>query len=228
MSDSSNETGAPAEKRVRKARTPKTPTADTAAAPTEHASDPAPQLPLPPVATERAPAPAAPGAPAAPAPSQDGGGDGPAPQAQGGGQHEGGDQRDGNRFNNNRRDRFRNRRERNRERQGNDGMPQDGNGSGQDTFVPRAMPNVPEGFPQYSLGDLKRMPAPKLLDIAEQLNIQEGVARARKQDVIFALLKVLTRHGEGVAADGVLEILPDGFGFLRAAVASFLAGPDDF
>ena len=227
MSDSSNETGAPAEKRVRKARTPKTPTADTAAAPTERASDPAPQLPLPPVATERAPAPAASGAPAAPAPSQDGGGDGPAPQAQGGGQHEGGDQRDGNRFNNNRRDRFRNRRERNRERQGNDGMPQDGNGGGQDTFVPRAMPNVPEGFPQYSLGDLKRMPAPKLLDIAEQLNIQEGVARARKQDVIFALLKVLTRHGEGVAADGVLEILPDGFGFLRAAEASYLAGPDD-
>ncbi len=226
MSDSSNETGAPAEKRVRKARVPKTPTTDTAAAPTERASDPAPQLPLPPVVAERAPAP--PAAPAAPAPSQDGGGDA-APQAQsGGGQHEGGDQRDGNRFNNNnRRDRFRNRRERNRDRQGHDGMPQDGNGGGQEAFVPRQPPNVPEGFPQYSLGDLKRMPAPKLLDIAEQLNIQEGVARARKQDVIFALLKVLTRHGEGVAADGVLEILPDGFGFLRAAEASYLAGPDD-
>jgi len=233
LSDSSNETGAPAEKRVRKARAPKTPTADTAAdtaaAPTERASDPAPQLPLPPVVAERAPA------PAAPAPSHDGGGDAPAPHSQGGGdqhegggQHEGGEPRDGNRFNNNnRRDRFRNRRERNRDRQGNDGMPQDGNGGGQEQFVPRAMPNVPEGFPQYSLGDLKRMPAPKLLDIAEQLNIQEGVARARKQDVIFALLKVLTRHGEGVAADGVLEILPDGFGFLRAAEASYLAGPDD-
>ena len=223
MSDSSNETGAPAEKRVRKARVPKTPTADTSAAPTERASDPAPQLPLPPVAAERAPA------PAAPAPSQDGGGDA-APQAQGGGgQHEGGEPREGNRFNNNRRDRFRNRRERNRERHGNDGMPQDGgNGGGQqENYVPRQPPSVPEGFPQYSLGDLKRMPAPKLLDIAEQLNIQEGVARARKQDVIFALLKVLTRHGEGVAADGVLEILPDGFGFLRAAEASYLAGPDD-
>ncbi|WP_313929156.1 transcription termination factor Rho [Pseudoxanthomonas sp.] len=231
MSDSSNETGAPAEKRVRKARAPKTPSADTAAAPTERASDPAPQLPLPPpAAAERAPA------PAAPAPPHDGGGDAPAPQAQAGGgqqhegsgQQEGGDQRDGNRFNNNRRDRFRNRRERNRERHGNDGMPQDGgNGGQQDNYVPRQPPSVPEGFPQYSLGDLKRMPAPKLLDIAEQLNIQEGVARARKQDVIFALLKVLTRHGEGVAADGVLEILPDGFGFLRAAEASYLAGPDD-
>ena len=225
MSDSSNETGAPAEKRVRKARAPKTPAADGAPASAERASDPAPQLPLPPVATERPPAPA-------PAPSHDGGGDAQAPQAQGGGQsQEGGDARDGNRFNNgnnnNRRDRFRNRRERNRDRPGNDGMPQDANGGGNEVFVPRMMPNVPEGFPQYSLGDLKRMPAPKLLDIAEQLNIQEGVARARKQDVIFALLKVLTRHGEGVAADGVLEILPDGFGFLRAAEASYLAGPDD-
>ena len=224
MSDSSNETGAPAEKRVRKTRAPKTPAADTAA-PAERAADPAPQLPLPPVA-ERAAAPEAPQAPAAPAPSQ-GASENAGAQAQGGQQHEGGD-RDGNRFGNNRRDRFRNRRDRNRERdrQGHDGMPQDGNG-GQEPFVPRAMPNVPEGFPQYSLGDLKRMPAPKLLDIAEQLNIQEGVARARKQDVIFALLKVLTRHGEGVAADGVLEILPDGFGFLRAAEASYLAGPDD-
>ena len=108
-------------------------------------------------------------------------------------------------------------------------MPQD-NG-GEQNFQqqqPRMPPpSVPEGFPQYSLSDLKRMPAPKLLEIAEQLNISEGVARARKQDVIFALLKVLTRHGEGVAADGVLEILPDGFGFLRAAEASYLAGPDD-
>ena len=85
----------------------------------------------------------------------------------------------------------------------------------------------PKASRTYSLGDLKRMPAHKLLEIADQLQISEGVARARKQDVIFALLKVLTRHGEGVPADGVLEILPDGFGFLRAAEASYLAGPDD-
>jgi transcription termination factor Rho len=104
-------------------------------------------------------------------------------------------------------------------------MPNDG--GEQQPFVPRPHANVPEGFPVYSLSDLKRMPAQKLLEIAEQLQISEGVARARKQDVIFALLKVLTRHGDGVAADGVLEILPDGFGFLRAAEASYLAGPDD-
>src|SRR5690606_16517195 len=109
---------------------------------------------------------------------------------------------------------------------GNDGLPAD-SGDPQQQHPPRTPPSVPEGFPQYSLSDLKRMPAQKLLDIAEQLNIHDGVARARKQDVIFALLKVLTRHGEGVAADGVLEILPDGFGFLRAAEASYLAGPDD-
>ena len=137
--------------------------------------------------------------------------------------------------NNPRRDRFRNRRdrnergdrpERNEPRGRNDGMPADTGAN--EAFVSRGpAPGVPEGFPQYSLSDLKRMPAQKLLDIAEQLSIHEGVARARKQDVIFALLKVLTRHGEGVAADGVLEILPDGFGFLRAAEASYLAGPDD-
>lgn len=122
---------------------------------------------------------------------------------------------------NNRRERFKNRRERQRQR---DGFPDDGQ---QEPFVPRPHPQVPEGFPTYSLSDLKRLPAHKLLEIAEQLQITDGVARARKQDIIFALLKVLTRHGEGVAADGVLEILSDGFGFLRAAEASYLAGPDD-
>ncbi len=224
MSDSSNETGAPAEKRVRKPRVAKSaPEAATAAPPAE---TPAPAAPAPAVEAPRAPA----------ATAHEGGaesGGNPPQHGQGQGQGEGDSRepRDGNnRFNNNnnnRRDRFRNRRDRERNRGGyNDGMPGEGNG-GNENYVPRQPPSVPEGFPQYSLGDLKRMPAPKLLEIAEQLNIQEGVARARKQDVIFALLKVLTRHGEGVAADGVLEILPDGFGFLRAAEASYLAGPDD-
>ena len=149
-----------------------------------------------------------------------------------GGGNEGGDgggnfDRDGQprQNNNNRRERFKNRRDRQRDRYREGGMPDDG-GNGEN-FVPRPHPQVPEGFPQYSLGDLKRLPAHKLIEIAEQLQISEGVARARKQDIIFAVLKVLTRHGEGVAADGVLEILPDGFGFLRAAEASYLAGPDD-
>lgn len=241
MSDiTTTETGsadAPAEKRVRKPRVAKAAAAETAAPPAQ------PALPL--AAAPAAPAPAAAPAsppPAAPAPSAGGEGS-PAPA---GGQDGGeGGQRHQNQNQNaqggqnqnpyqqgqgqgNRRDRFRNRRDRDRnrnERFRDDGMPQD-NGE-QQAFVPRQQPQVPEGFPVYSLSDLKRMPAQKLLEIAEQLQISEGVARARKQDVIFALLKVLTRHGDGVAADGVLEILPDGFGFLRAAEASYLAGPDD-
>lgn len=77
-----------------------------------------------------------------------------------------------------------------------------------------------------NLTELKRKPPAELLAWAEELGI-EGVARARKNDVIFALLKQLAKNGEGIDADGVLEILPDGFGFLRGAEASYLAGPDD-
>ncbi|MEJ1097588.1 MULTISPECIES: transcription termination factor Rho [unclassified Pseudoxanthomonas] len=257
MSDSNNETGAIAEKRVRKPRAPKATPAESAApskaAPAESApAVAAPPKPAPAPAAEKTPAaestlPPAPreyvpresaaapkqesrqesSPPPAQAPTSDGGQNG---AAQEGDQSRGGERFGGNQNQNqnqNRRDRFRNRRERNRERFGNEGMPNEG-GNGNEVYVPRPpAANVPEGFPQYSLSDLKRMPAQKLLDIAEQLSIQDGVARARKQDVIFALLKVLTRHGEGVAADGVLEILPDGFGFLRAAEASYLAGPDD-
>ncbi|TAK38740.1 MAG: transcription termination factor Rho [Lysobacteraceae bacterium] len=208
------EPGETAEKRVRKPRAPRQETA--AAAPAENASAPA-SAPASPAATVEASREAT--APAGDAPSSDHGG-GQANQGGNGGQG-GNDGRQGNR-----RDRFRNRRDRNRDRHRDDGLPRDDNGQEQPQ-PNRPMPNIPEGFPQYSLGDLKRMPAQKLLDIAEQLGLSETVARARKQDVIFALLKVLTRTPEGVAADGVLEILPDGFGFLRAAEASYLAGPDD-
>ena len=208
MSENNTDSGDVAEKRVRKPRA-NADAASAAAAHIEHDAPAAPPAPAPAPRSENPP-------PAPPAQAEAGEG-----SAQEGGEQ--GGQRD-QRFNN-RRDRFRNRRERQRERYRDGGMQDDG-GNGE-AFVPRPHPQVPEGFPQYSLGDLKRMPAPKLLEIAEQLNIHDGVARARKQDVIFALLKVLTRHGEGVAADGVLEILPDGFGFLRAAEASYLAGPDD-
>ncbi|AJC46995.1 transcription termination factor Rho [Xanthomonas sacchari] len=244
---------APAEKRVRKPRVSKAASGAEGAA--EHGAPAQPTLPLNPApAPPQTEAPRAAATESAPAPSSSGGqshGGGDAPAQQGGGQaSEGGEPREGreprdggnnNRFNNqnqnnqnnqqgNRRDRFRNRRDRDRNQRGGDrfqdnGLPSDNGGN--EPFVPRPHASVPEGFPIYSLSDLKKMPAQKLLDIAEQLNIQDGVARARKQDVIFALLKVLTRHGEGVAADGVLEILPDGFGFLRAAEASYLAGPDD-
>ncbi|MCR6663158.1 MAG: transcription termination factor Rho [Luteimonas sp.] len=231
MSDNTTDAGDTAEKRVRKPRVSKAAKATTEKAPAAPAAEAAPPPPPPAPATPAESAPPPP--PAAPAPTQDaqqGGGSDGTPQ-------ESGQQRqfDNNRHNNqnqqgqgnNRRDRFKNRRDRQRDRYREGGLPQEDGGNGNEQAHRLPPPNIPEGFPQYSLGDLKRMPAHKLLDIAEQLNIHEGVARARKQDVIFAVLKVLTRTGEGVQADGVLEILPDGFGFLRGAEASYLAGPDD-
>ncbi len=209
MSDNTPDAGDSAEKRVRKPRAPRPEAADDSPAPA------ASEAPAAPAASE----------PAAPAPAAEQGGD-DAREGQEPRDGESREQRDGG-GRMSRRERFRNRRDRQRDRHRDDGLPQDGNGNDYPPQQNRPAPNIPEGFPQYSLGDLKRMPAQKLLEIAEQLNIHEGVARARKQDVIFALLKVLTRHGEGVAADGVLEILPDGFGFLRSADASYLAGPDD-
>jgi len=212
LSDNTPDSGDTAEKRVRKPRVTK---AAKAAKTGEAAA--APPAPAAPAAPPAAPEPAAQPQAASGDSQQSQQNDAGEPRQQGGGNA-------GNRQgNNNRRDRFRNRRDRSRGR--DDGLPRDDNAADQGQRLPP--PSIPEGFPQYSLGDLKRMPAQKLLDIADQLGISESVARARKQDVIFALLKVLTRTSEGVQADGVLEILPDGFGFLRAAEASYLAGPDD-
>ncbi len=77
-----------------------------------------------------------------------------------------------------------------------------------------------------NLSELKTKPISELLQIAEEMQI-EGVSRSRKQDVIFQLLKKHAKNGEDIYGDGVLEILQDGFGFLRSADASYLAGPDD-
>ena len=77
-----------------------------------------------------------------------------------------------------------------------------------------------------NLTELKKKPASELIELAQNMNI-EGMARSRKQDVIFAILKAHARNGEDIFGDGVLEILSDGFGFLRSADASYLAGPDD-
>ncbi len=70
------------------------------------------------------------------------------------------------------------------------------------------------------------MPAPELLELSQQMGI-EGVARSRKQDIIFSILKGHAKKGEDIYGGGVLEILQDGFGFLRSADSSYLAGPDD-
>jgi transcription termination factor Rho len=81
--------------------------------------------------------------------------------------------------------------------------------------------------PLIDLNDLKRKSAADLLLLAESLGIQEGVARARKQDIVFLILKAHARAGGGIYGEGVLEILQDGFGFLRGPDESYLAGPDD-
>ena len=77
-----------------------------------------------------------------------------------------------------------------------------------------------------NLSELKQKPIVKLQDIASEMGI-EGVSRSRKQDIIFAILKAHAKTGESIYGVGVLEILQDGFGFLRSADCSYLAGPDD-
>ncbi len=229
MSDNETETGSLAEKRPRKPRAPNKPRADADASESAAGTTPT-TVPVAPVA-ERAPENRQPASSDNPAqggqPDQpQGAGDDNNPPREGSqaGDEEGGSQ---NR-NRHRRDRFR---DRNRDRNDRGGRPDDsGDAGGDRPERPQQQyqqPQLPADFPSYSLTDLKRMPAHKLLEMAETLNLHEGVARMRKQDVTFALLKVLTRHPNGVAGDGVLEILPDGYGFLRSSDASYLAGPDD-
>ena len=90
---------------------------------------------------------------------------------------------------------------------------------------PKRDPNTPSANPM-SLTDLKSKSTQELIDMAREMGL-ENMARSRKQDIIFALLKRHAKSGEDIWGDGVLEILQDGFGFLRSADSSFLAGPDD-
>ncbi len=77
-----------------------------------------------------------------------------------------------------------------------------------------------------NLTELKKKSAAELIDLALSMGL-DGMARMRKQEVIFAILKNHAKKGEAIYGDGVLEILQDGFGFLRAADSSYVAGPDD-
>lgn len=77
-----------------------------------------------------------------------------------------------------------------------------------------------------NLTDLKQKSVHELLDIASEMGL-ENMARSRKQDVIFSILKRHAKGGEDIYGDGILEILQDGFGFLRSPDCSYLAGPDD-
>lgn len=89
-------------------------------------------------------------------------------------------------------------------------------------------PEMPDGVEnvKFNLTDLKQKPIAELLEIAQALGL-ENMARSRKQDIIFSVLKRHAKSGHDIYGDGVLEILQDGFGFLRSAEGSYLAGPDD-
>ena len=77
-----------------------------------------------------------------------------------------------------------------------------------------------------NLTELKQKPIAELLETANDMGL-ENVSRSRKQDIIFVILKRHAKNGADIYGDGVLEILQDGFGFLRSADSSYLAGPDD-
>jgi len=77
-----------------------------------------------------------------------------------------------------------------------------------------------------NLTELKQTPVPSLIQTAQDMGV-ENTARAKKQDIIFSILKAHSKKGEDIYGSGVLEILQDGFGFLRSADSSYLAGSDD-
>ncbi|HJM15722.1 MAG TPA: transcription termination factor Rho [SAR86 cluster bacterium] len=74
--------------------------------------------------------------------------------------------------------------------------------------------------------ELKRMPVEQLIELGEECGV-ENASRAKRQDIVFGILKSKAKSGEDIEGEGVLEILQDGFGFLRSPDSSYLAGPDD-
>ena len=77
-----------------------------------------------------------------------------------------------------------------------------------------------------NIKDLKKRKINELNKIARELNV-EGASGMRKQELIFAILQAQTEKNGLIFGEGVLEILPDGFGFLRAPDYNYLPGPDD-
>ena len=77
-----------------------------------------------------------------------------------------------------------------------------------------------------NIKDLKKLKINELNKIAKELNV-EGASGMRKQELIFAILQAQTEKNGLIFGEGVLEILPDGFGFLRAPDYNYLPGPDD-
>ena len=79
---------------------------------------------------------------------------------------------------------------------------------------------------RLNLADLKDKSIQQLTQIAKDLNVQ-GATGMRKQDLIFQILKAQTEKSGFIFSEGVLEVLPDGFGFLRAPDYNYLPGPED-
>ncbi len=123
-----------------------------------------------------------------------------------------------------------------RSRRGRGRRGRGGNGS-RDPRKPR-LPEYPDDEPleddldddpdseRMYVGDVKAKAMSELMELAESLNV-ENAAGLRKQDLIFQILKAQTEKQGKIYAEGVLETLPDGFGFLRAPDQNYLAGPDD-
>jgi transcription termination factor Rho len=89
-----------------------------------------------------------------------------------------------------------------------------------------ALSSEPTQAHPMHLSELKQKPITELLEIAAANGI-DNANRFRKQELIFTILKTLAKRGESIYGDGVLEVLPDGFGFLRSPETSYLANTDD-
>ncbi len=108
---------------------------------------------------------------------------------------------------------------------------QNANGSGPKTVHPGPLePDFGQPSPENTtfihLSEMKSKHVTELLEMAAQCEV-EGANRMRKQELIFAILKNRARKGDSIYGDGTLEVLPDGFGFLRSPDTSYLASTDD-
>jgi transcription termination factor Rho len=92
--------------------------------------------------------------------------------------------------------------------------------------APTEAPPPAPAAPRLDLADLKEMPAARLAGVAKQLDIH-GAATMKKQELVFQILRAQAEKEGLIFSEGVLEVLPDGFGFLRAPEYCYLPGPDD-
>ncbi len=106
-----------------------------------------------------------------------------------------------------------------------EGLPQDDFLDNDDVSIVSAA-ELAASRQSMNLTTLKLKPIGELVEMAQGLGV-DNMARSRKQDIIFEILKAHVRSGETIYGEGVLEILQDGFGFLRSSDSSYLAGPDD-